>query len=47
MPMGGVGLPYPTNDDRLLCKAAAEAVNRLFQPGIKYSKAEVLFMGLR
>ncbi|WP_313959892.1 hypothetical protein [Pseudomonas sp. MPDS] len=43
----GVGLPYPTNDVRLLSKAATEAVNWIFRPGIKYSKAEVLFMGLR
>ncbi|RRV04456.1 translesion error-prone DNA polymerase V subunit UmuC [Pseudomonas sp. v388] len=42
-----VELPYPTNDVRLLAKAAAEAVNRLFRPGFKYSKAEVLLMDLR
>lgn len=28
-------------------KAATEAVNRLFRPGFKYSKAEVLLMDLR
>ena len=28
-------------------KAAPEAVNRLFRPGFKYSKAEVLLMDLR
>lgn len=42
-----VELPYPTNDVRLLTKASTEAVNRLFQPGYKYSKAEVLLMDLR
>jgi DNA polymerase V len=42
-----VELPYPTNDVRLLTKAAVEAVNRLFRPGFKYSKAEVLLMDLR
>jgi DNA polymerase V len=42
-----VELPYPTNDVRLLTKAATEAVNRLFRPGFKYSKAEVLLMDLR
>jgi len=38
---------YPTNDVRLLTKAAVEAVNRLFRPSFKYSKAEVLLMDLR
>lgn len=42
-----VELPYPTNDVRLLTKAATEAVNRLFRPGFKYSKAEILLMDLR
>jgi DNA polymerase V len=42
-----VELPYPTNDVRLLAKAASEAVDRLFRPGFKYSKAEVLLMDLR
>ncbi|WP_341959150.1 translesion error-prone DNA polymerase V subunit UmuC [Pseudomonas sp. RC10] len=42
-----VVLPYPTNDVRLMTKAATEAVNRLFRPGFKYSKAEVLLLDLR
>lgn len=42
-----VELPYPTNDVRLLTKAATEAVHRLFRSGFKYSKAEVLLMDLR
>ena len=42
-----VELPYPSNDVRLMTKAATEAVNRLFRPGFKYSKAEVLLMDLR
>lgn len=42
-----IDLPYPTNDVRLLCKAASEAIDRLFRPGFKYSKAEVLLMDLR
>ncbi|TDV67482.1 DNA polymerase V [Pseudomonas sp. LP_7_YM] len=42
-----VELPYPTNDVRLMTKAATEAVERLFRPGFKYSKAEVLLMDLR
>ncbi|MEE4220314.1 Y-family DNA polymerase [Pseudomonas viridiflava] len=42
-----IELPYPTNDVRLMTKAATEAVNRLFRPGFKYSKAEVLLLDLR
>jgi DNA polymerase V len=42
-----VELPYPTNDVRLMTKASTEAVNRLFRPGFKYSKAEVLLIDLR
>jgi DNA polymerase V len=42
-----VELPYPTNDVRLMTKAATEGVNRLFREGFKYSKAEVLLMDLR
>ncbi|MFY1664079.1 translesion error-prone DNA polymerase V subunit UmuC [Pseudomonas sp. Pseu.R1] len=42
-----VELPYPTNDVRLMTKAATEAVNRLFMAGFKYSKAEVLLLDLR
>jgi DNA polymerase V len=42
-----VELPYPTNDVRLMTKAATEAVNRLYRPGFKYSKAEVLLLDLR
>jgi DNA polymerase V len=42
-----IELPYPTNDVRLMTKAATEAVNRLFRSGFKYSKAEVLLMDLR
>ena len=40
-------ITYSTNDVRLLTKAATEAVHRLFRPGFKYSKAEVLLMDLR
>lgn len=42
-----VELPYPTNDVRLMTKAAIQAVDRLFRPGYRYSKAEVLLMDLR
>ena len=42
-----IELPYPTNDVRLLTKAATGVINRLFRPGFKYSKAEVLLLDLR
>jgi len=42
-----IELPYPTNDVRLMTKRATEAVDRVFRPGYKYSKAEVLLMDLR
>lgn len=41
-----VELPYPTDDVRLMTKAAVEAVERVFRPGFKYSKAEVLLVNL-
>ncbi|WPP02572.1 translesion error-prone DNA polymerase V subunit UmuC (plasmid) [Pseudomonas sp. HR96] len=42
-----VELPYPTNDVRLITKAAVQAIDHLFRPGFRYSKAEVLLMDLR
>jgi DNA polymerase V len=33
-----VELPYPTNDVRLLTKAATEAVHRLFRPGFNTAR---------
>jgi DNA polymerase V len=41
-----VELPYPMDDVRLMTKAAVEAVVRIFRPGFKYSKAEVLLVSL-
>jgi len=41
-----VDMPYPTNDVRLLTKAAVDALDRIFRPGFKYSKAEVLLLNL-
>jgi DNA polymerase V len=41
-----VELPYPTDDVRLMTKAALEAVDRVYRPGFKYSKAEVLLVNL-
>lgn len=42
-----VELPYPTNDVRVITSEATRAVERLFRPGFRYSKAEVLLMDLR
>lgn len=42
-----VELPYPTNDTLLLTRAATEAVERVYRPGFRYSKAEVLLLDLR
>lgn len=41
-----IDLPYPTDDVRLLTKAAVAALDHVFRSGFKYSKAEVLLMGL-
>ena len=38
---------YPTDDVRLLTRAAVDALDHVFQPGFKYSKAEVLLLDLR
>lgn len=42
-----VELPYPTCDTLLMTRLATECVERLFRPGFRYSKAEVLLMDLR
>ena len=41
-----VDLPYPTDDVRLLTRAAVDAVDQVFRPGFNYSKAEVLLLNL-
>lgn len=41
-----VDLPYPTDDVRVLTRAATDAVERIFRPGYKYSKAEVMLLSL-
>lgn len=41
-----VDLPYPTDDVRVLIKAATDAVEQVFRPGFKYSKAEVMLLNL-
>jgi len=42
-----VELPYPTNDTLLLTRAATDAVERIYRPEFRYSKAEVLLLDLR
>jgi len=42
-----VELPYPTCDTLLMTRLATDAVARIFRPGFRYSKAEVLLMDLR
>lgn len=41
-----VDMPYPTDDVRLLTKAAVDALDLIFRPGFKYSKAEVMLLNL-
>jgi DNA polymerase V len=41
-----VDLPYPTDDVRLLTTMAVDALDHLFRPGFKYSKAEVMLLNL-
>ncbi|WP_430446259.1 MAG: translesion error-prone DNA polymerase V subunit UmuC [Pseudomonas piscis] len=41
-----VHLPYPTDDVRLLTREAVDALDRIFRPGFKYSKAEVMLLDL-
>lgn len=41
-----IDMPYPTDDVRLLTKAAVDSLERIYRPGFKYSKAEVLLMNL-
>lgn len=40
-------LPYPTDDTRLITKAAIASLDRVFRDGFAYSKAEILLLGLR
>ncbi len=39
-------LPYPTDDTRLLTKAALAGLEHVYRQGFAYSKAEVLLLGL-
>lgn len=40
-------LPYPTDDTRLIVKAADQGLEQVFRQGYAYSKAEVLLLDLR
>ena len=42
-----IELPYPTHDTLLMTNAATQAVERIYRPGYRYSKAEVLLLDLR
>lgn len=41
-----VDLPYPTDDVRLLTKAAVDALDHVYRAGFNYSKAEVMLLNL-
>ena len=41
-----VELPYPTDDTRLMTRFACEALERVYRPGFRYSKAEVMLLEL-
>ncbi|WP_085584373.1 MULTISPECIES: translesion error-prone DNA polymerase V subunit UmuC [unclassified Pseudomonas] len=41
-----IELPYPTDDVRLLTREAVKAIDRVFRPGFRYSKAEVMLVNL-
>jgi len=41
-----VDMPYPTDDVRLLTKAAVDALDHIYRPGFNYSKAEVMLLNL-
>lgn len=40
-------LPYPTDDTRVITKAAVQGLEALYQPGFAFSKAEILLLDLR
>ena len=41
-----IDLPYPTDDVRSLTRMAVEAVDHVYRPGFRYSKAEVMLLNL-
>ncbi len=40
-------LPFPTDDTRLVIKAASEGLDAIYRTGYAYAKAEILLMDLR
>jgi DNA polymerase V len=40
-------LPYPTDDTRLVIRAAQRALDAIYRPGFGYAKAEIILMDLR
>lgn len=40
-------LPYPTDDTRLIIKAASQGLDAIYRTGYAYAKAEILLMDLR
>ncbi|WGK60485.1 translesion error-prone DNA polymerase V subunit UmuC [Halopseudomonas sp. SMJS2] len=40
-------LPYPTDDTRLVIKAASQGLDAIYRTGYAYAKAEILLMDLR
>lgn len=40
-------LPYPTDDTRIITKAAMAGLDEVFREGFRFSKAEVLLVDLR
>lgn len=40
-------LPYPTDDTRLITKAASAGLELIFRAGFAFSKAEILLLDLR
>ncbi|OWJ98223.1 DNA polymerase V subunit UmuC [Pseudomonas sp. A46] len=42
-----IELPYPTDDTRMITKAAGEGLEMIYRAGFAYSKAEVLLLDLR
>ena len=42
-----VELPFPTDDTRLITRAAGEGLSHIFREGFAFSKAEILLLDLR
>lgn len=40
-------LPYPTDDNRLIIKAAGQGLDAIYRTGYAYAKAELLLMDVR